>query len=119
MLLVSETIKNTIIEAFKKLSKTWKQRKHCEKCKGLSDNLQELVELAVRSMDDGKANGNKSVSADDKSKKNLPNNSALFKVHLPVDGQQGESIVVKMLEFSPEVLVSIYVKTVDCVLVMD
>ena len=38
--------------------------------------------------------------------------SALFKVHLPVDGQQGESIVVKILEFSPEVLVSIYVKTV-------
>ena len=39
--------------------------------------------------------------------------ATLFKVHLPFDGQQGENIIVKILKFSPEVLVSIYVKSVD------
>ena len=38
--------------------------------------------------------------------------AALFNVQLPVD-VQGENIIVKILEFSPEVLVSIYMKTVD------
>ena len=45
----------------------------------------------------------------------LCTNAALFKVHLPIDAQKkrGENIIVKILEFSPEVMVSIYVKTVD------
>ena len=55
MLLVSESIKNKIIEAFKKLSKVWKQRQHCTKHQEISDNVQELVEISDKagtSMDD-------------------------------------------------------------------
>ena len=74
MLLVSETIENTIMEAFKKLSKNWKQRKHCKKHKDTSDNVQELADLSPKagtSVDNRKANSNKPVSADDKCKNNL------------------------------------------------
>ena len=145
MLLVSETIKNKITEAFKKMSKIWKQRCHCKKRQDFSDNVQQLVEIfnkAGKVMYDGEAKSNRSLSADETSNQIAVNDASdsktpkqdkesdsgmkyiqilfyyvqdatLFKVHLPVDGQQSESIVVKILEFSPEVLVAIYVKTVD------
>ena len=39
--------------------------------------------------------------------------AALFKVQLPSEGQNDESIVVKILQFSPDILVTLYTKVSD------
>ena len=139
LLLLSETIKNKIIEGFKKLSKIWKQRRQCKIHRASPDDVHKSIDLSEETdklPDKSDNNDSKSVeSSNNKGQKTsgkeetstnsdggikyiqilfyYVQDASLFKIHLPVDGQQGENIIVKILEFSPEVLVSIYMKTVD------
>ena len=39
--------------------------------------------------------------------------ASLFKVHLPEQGQQSDEIIVKILQFSPEIIVTLYAKISD------
>ena len=39
--------------------------------------------------------------------------ASLFKVHLPDDGQSSESVIVQVIQFSPEVLASLLTKAMD------
>ena len=132
MLLVSETIKNKVNDAFKKIYKLCKQRRHCPVQNGFSSKLQKITELLKEKtvgLDERKmkALGNNSSNLNSFKEEQVPGSgmkyiqvlfyyaqdASLFKVHLPGEGQQGRNIVVQILEFSPEVLVSIYVNTVD------
>ncbi len=129
-LLVSESVKNQTLGAFKKLSEVWKQKRRDRKClekkseETQDTNKQNEDNIALRGSADVQATTSADVTSPGKSFEVQSNpdggikyiqilfyyvqDASLFKVYLPSDEQQGQSFLIKILQFSPDFLTAFF-----------